>query len=287
VRIAVVGALGQLGAAVVHDCRRAGHDVVPLTRAELDVTDDRAVADVLDAARPDAIVNCAAYNMVDAAEDHPVDALNVNAFAVRAMASAAGRAGAAFVHYGSDFVFDGGATTPYTEDVPPSPRSAYGASKMLGEWFALDAPRGYVLRVESLFGRAPGGGPPKGSVAAILNGLRAGTSPPVFEDRVVSPTYIIDAAAATRVLLERQAAPGIYHCVNSGQCTWLEFARELARAAGLEPRFRIVRMDDVQLRAQRPRFCALSNEKLRRAGFDMPAWQDAVARYVSESTVSG
>jgi dTDP-4-dehydrorhamnose reductase len=279
VRVAVTGAAGQLGVAVVHDCRSAGHEVLSFTRASLDITDDRAVATVVAAARPDAIVNCAAYNMVDAAEDHPVDALNVNAFAVRALAAAAERAGAAFVHYGSDFVFDGTARTPYTEEAQPSPRSAYGASKMLGEWFALDAPRGYVLRVESLFGRAPGGGLPKGSVAGILNGLRAGKAPPVFEDRVVSPTYITDAARATRLLLERQAAPGIYHCVNSGHCTWLEFARELARLAGLEPRFTIVRMQDVTLRAERPQFCALSNEKLRQAGVEMPTWQDALARY--------
>jgi dTDP-4-dehydrorhamnose reductase len=237
------------------------------------------VATAVAAARPDAIVNCAAYNMVDAAEDHPVDALNVNAFAVRALAAAAERAGAALVHYGSDFVFDGTARTPYTEDAPPSPRSAYGASKMLGEWFALDAPRGYVLRVESLFGRAPGGGPPKGSVAGILNGLRGGQAPPVFEDRVVSPTYIIDAARATRLLLERPPAPGIYHCVNSGHCTWLEFAHELARLARLEPRFTIVRMQDVKLRAERPQFCALANDKLRQAGIEMPTWQDALARY--------
>jgi dTDP-4-dehydrorhamnose reductase len=283
VRIAVVGAGGQLGAAVVHDCRSSGHDVRAFTRADFDITDDRSVVAALGAARPDAIVNCAAYNMVDAAEDHPVDALSINAFAVRTIAGAAERAGAAFVHYGSDFVFDGTAETPYTEDVRPSPRSAYGASKMLGEWFALDVPRSYVLRVESLFGRAPGGGPPKGSVAGILNGLRAGKTPPVFEDRIVSPTYIIDAATATRLLLERQAAPGLYHCVNSGHCSWLDFARELARVAGLEPRFTVVRMEDVKLRAERPRFCALSNEKLRQAGVEMPTWQNALARYAAAS----
>ena len=281
-RIAVVGARGQLGAAVVHEFHASGHEVLAFTRADVDITSDREVAAAMDRARPGAIVNCAAYNQVDAAEDHPVDALNVNAFAVRALAAAAERAGAAFLHYGSDFVFDGMATTPYTEEAHPSPRSAYGASKMLGEWFALDAPRGYVLRVESLFGRAPGAGPSKGSVAGILNGLLAGGSPPVFEDRVVSPTYIIDAAVATRVLLERSAPPGMYHCVNSGHCTWLEFAQELARLAGLEPRFTIVKMCDVTLRAQRPQFCALSNEKLRQAGVDMPTWQDALARYTRD-----
>jgi dTDP-4-dehydrorhamnose reductase len=279
VRIAVIGARGQLGEAVVHECRLHGHDTVALTRADFDITNDAAVAAVLGAAAPDAIVNCAAYNLVDAAEDHPVAALDANAFAVRTLAAAAERLGASLVHYGSDFVFDGTATEPYREDARPSPLSAYGASKMLGEWFALDAPRGYVLRVESLFGRAPGRAIPKGSVAAILNGLIAGSSPPVFEDRTVSATYVIDAAAATRLLLERDFAPGIYHCVNSGHCTWLEFARELAKVTGFEPKFRVLKMRDVTMRAQRPQFCALANEKLRQAGIHMPPWQDAVARY--------
>jgi dTDP-4-dehydrorhamnose reductase len=282
VRITVVGARGQLGAAVVHELRSsAGYEVVAFTRQDLDVTDDAAVECAIERTRPDAIVNCTAYNQVDAAEDYPADALSHNAFAVRALARAAERAGAAFVHYGSDFVFDGTATVPYTEEAPPSPLSAYGASKMLGEWFALDAPRAYVLRVESLFGQAPGGGPPKGSVAAIVKGLLAGTSPPVFEDRTVSPTYVIDGARATRLLLESHAAPGLYHCVNSGWCTWLEFGREAARLLGVEARLTAVKLADVRLGASRPRFCALSNDKLRRAGVDMPTWQDALARYVA------
>ena len=282
-RIAVVGAGGQLGAAVVDECA-PDHDLVTLTRETLDVTDRGAVAAMIDRARPDAIVNCAAFNDVDAAEDRPVDVLAVNAFAVRALARAAERVNAILVHYGTDFVFDGTASTPYTEADRPSPRSVYGASKMLGEWFALDAPRGYVLRVESLFGRAAGGPPAKGSAATIASALLAGSAPKVFVDRTVSPTYVVDAARATRHLLERQPERGIYHCVNSGQCTWLEFAQELARELGVEARVTQVKMADVPLRAQRPQFCALSNEKLRRAGFDMPTWRDALGRYASTLT---
>ena len=286
-RIVVVGAGGQLGAAVVHECRTAtpAHDVVALTRSDLDLADDAAVAAAIKLLRPDAIVNAAAYNDVDGAENHPVDALTVNAFIVRALANAAERAGAALVHYGTDFVFDGTATTPYSEEHRPSPRSVYAASKMLGEWFALDAPRAYVLRVESLFGSLPGGPPPRGTIPTIVNTLVAGGSPRVFEDRIVSPTYIPDAARATRILLESRPATGIYHCVNSGFCTWLEFARELTRLLNIEPRLTIVKMGDVTLRAQRPRFCALSNEKLRQAGIDMPTWENALARYVA--TMSG
>jgi dTDP-4-dehydrorhamnose reductase len=276
-RIAVVGAKGQLGAAVVHACA-ASHEVTAFGHAELDISDDGAVAAAMSRVIPDVIVNAAAFTNVDAAEDHPIDALNGNAFGVRALARAAQAHGATLVHYSSDFVFDGTASTPYTEADGPNPQSVYAASKLLGEWFARDAPRAYVLRVESLFGQTPGAAPPKGSAAGILNTLKAGGSPKVFEDRTITPSYVVDVARATRQLIESHAPPGLYHCVNSGQCTWLEFAREMARLLGVEPRLTPVRMADVPLRAARPLFCALSNEKLRSIGIEMPSWQDALRR---------
>ena len=279
-RIAVVGARGQLGAAVVHECA-ASHDTIAFGHSELDVSDEAAVAAAMERARPDVIVNGAAFTNVDAAEDHPVDALNSNAFGVRALARAARTHGAALVQYSSDFVFDGRASAPYTERDRPNPQSVYAASKLLGEWFACDAPRSYILRVESLFGHAPGAGSEKGSVAGILNTLKAGGAAKVFEDRTISPTYVIDAARATRQLVESAAPCGVYHCVNSGCCTWLEFAEELARQLGVEPRFVPVRMADMALRAPRPQYCALSNDKLRAAGVTMPTWQNALARYLT------
>jgi dTDP-4-dehydrorhamnose reductase len=283
VRIAVVGAHGQLAAAVVHECRER-HDVIAFDRAALDVTDDKAVAAAMEQARPDAIVNGAAYNDVDGAEDHAVKALSVNAFAVRSLASAAAAVNASLVHYSTDFVFDGHASKPYVETDAPNPRSTYAASKLIGEWFAADAPRAYVLRVESNFGRAPSGPPPKGSVETILRALVEGRQARVFEDRTISPTYVIDGARATLALLERNTSPGLYHCVNSGRCTWLEFANEAARQLGVEPRLVPVRMADMKFRADRPLYCALSNDKLAAAGFVMPTWQDALARYIRDVT---
>lgn len=278
-RVVVVGARGQLGAGVVHEFS-PDHDVAALGRTDLDITDSAAVQAVMARLRPEAIVNCAHYGNVDGAEDHPVDALQANAVGVRSLARAASAHGAVLVHYSSDFVFDGAASRPYTEEDRPNPRSVYAVSKMLGEWFASDAPRAYVLRVESLFGRAPNGPPPKGSVAGILNTMLQGGEPRVFEDRTVSPTHIPDAARATRQLVEARAPAGTYHCVSSGHCTWLEFARELARQLGIEPRLKPVRMADVALRAVRPQYCALSNAKLASIGIAMPSWQDGLARYV-------
>lgn len=278
-RVVVVGAGGGLGAAVAAECA-AVHETVAFTRAQLDASDDRAVEATLERVRPEVIVNCAAYTDVDGAEDHPVEALNGNAFAVRALARAAVVHDATLVHYSTDFVFDGTATRPYTELDETNPRSVYAVSKLLGEWFAVDVPRAYVLRVESLFGRAPGAGPSKGSVAGILKTLTAGGVPKVFEDRTISPTYVIDAARATRRLVESDAPAGTYHCVNSGSCTWLAFAQELARQLGIEPRLEPVRMSDMKLKAARPQYCVLSNDKLRAVGIEMPAWQDALRRYL-------
>jgi len=288
VRIAVVGAGGQLGAAVVHECS-AVHDTIAFTRRQLDACDAAAVMTEMERVRPDVIVNGSAFTNVDAAEEQPIEALCTNAFAVRALARAAGQLGATLVHYSTDFVFDGRAAAPYTEEDGPNPQGVYAASKLLGEWFALDAPRAYVLRVESLFGRVPGGPMPKGSVAGILDALKAGGSPKVFADRTISPTYLADAARATRQLVERdagQAPSGLYHCVNSGSCTWLEFARELAVRLGVAATLTPVAMADMPLRAKRPQYCALSNAKLQSLGISMPPWQDALARYLGSGGLS-
>lgn len=281
-RILVAGAHGKLGSAVVQSLQ-ADHDVRPLTHADLDITDDGAVADTVARLRPDAIVNAASFNAVDAAEDEAVVALNVNALGVRALARAAKAAGAVLLHYSSDFVFDGRATEPYTETDRPCPHSVYATSKLLGEWFAEDAGSAYVLRVESLFGRAPGSGPARGSVAGLLRRMRAGEDVRVFEDRTVSPTYVVDAALATRQVLERRPPTGLYHCVNSGHCTWIAFAREMARLLDLKPTLVPIRLDQMALRAVRPVYCALSNAKLAAAGIAMPAWQDALARFLRDN----
>jgi len=278
-RMAVVGAKGQLGAALVHECS-PGHEVVGFSRAQLDISDETAVAAALRRVKPEIILNAAAFTDVDAAEDRPIEALNANAFGARVLARAALAHDATLVHYSTDFVFDGKATTPYSETDQPNPLSVYAASKLLGEWFAGDAPRAYVLRVESLFGETPGGDPAKGSAAGILKALRAGDSARVFEDRIITPSYIADVARATRQLLESQTPTGLYHCVNSGSCTWLEFGREMARLIGVEPRLIPVRMADAQLRAARPPFCALANDKLRAAGVAMATWQDGLRRYL-------
>jgi dTDP-4-dehydrorhamnose reductase len=229
------------------------------------------------AVRPQAIVNCAAYNAVDRAEDDVLAALNGNAFGVQALARAAAREDALLVHFSTDFVFDGEAGSPYAEDAAVAPLNVYGQSKLLGEWLSRDAQRRYVLRVESLFG-----GPlPRSSIDRIAEAIRDGREARVFEDRVVSPSFVEDVVTVTAALVESQAEYGLYHCVNSGHATWDAVAREIASVLGVAPRLERVRLADAALRARRPRYCALSNAKLAAAGIAMPSWQDALRRHLA------
>lgn len=279
-RVLVTGASGQLASFVVRAF--ADLDVVTHTRETLDLTDAAAVGRVMSDTAPAVIVNCAAFNDVDGAELRPIEAFAVNAFAVRSLARAAEGTGATLVHYSTDFVFDGTATEPYAETDRPSPRSTYAASKLLGEWFALEAPGAFVLRVESLFG-APRDWPGRrGTLGSIVDGLEQGRELRVFSDRVVSPACCADVAAATRHLVDARATPGLYHCVNEGHATWEEVAREAARVLGVTPRLVPIAMDEAGLRAARPRYCALSVRKLAAAGYTMPPWQDAVRRWLSD-----
>lgn len=284
-RVLVTGAHGQLGSVVCRVFR--DWDVIAHTRETLDVTSPLAVAQTVAGVSPDLIVNCAAFNDVDAAEDRPEAALAVNAFAVRALSRAADACGATLVHYGTDFVFDGAASEPYNEAAAPSPRSAYSASKLLGDWFALESPSAFVLRVESLFGMPSSWSRRIGTLDRLVRTLLSGGEVKAFTDRVVTPSYVEDVASATRDLVERGAAPGLYHCVNSGAATWHDIVSESARRLGLvAPRIHPVTTDEVVMRAWRPRYCALSNAKLGAAGVVMPPWQDAVGRWLGTFTGS-
>jgi dTDP-4-dehydrorhamnose reductase len=280
-KVVVVGAAGQLGRVTVERWAVA-HEVTPLTRREVDLTDGAALERALDALAPDLILNCAAYNDVDGAEEAPVTAFAVNALAVRSLAAAAARHAAVLVHYSTDFVFDGvDRTTPYTEDDAPRPQSVYGTSKLVGEWLAATAPRAYVLRVESLFG----GIYVRSSVDKLIAGLEKGEALRVFADRTLTPSYVADVVDATCRLVETGAPGGLYHCVNSGVTNWLELTEELARLTGRTATARLepVPFASVALKAKRPQYCALSNAKLRAAGVEMPEWRDALRRYLART----
>lgn len=274
----MTGASGQLAAFIVQEF--SDWQVIALTRSSLDVTDPAQVAAAVAEAAPALIVNCSAFNDVDGAEDRAGEAIAVNALAVRSLARGAEAAGATLVHYSTDFVLNSDVEQPHGEDIRPQPAGVYASSKLLGEWFALEAPRAYVLRVESLFGSPSGWTGRRGTVDRIVDGIREGREVKVFTDRIVSPSYSKDVAAATRHLVTSTAPAGLYHCVNDGHASWYEFAREASAILGIEPRLVPITVDQLPLRVTRPRYCALSTKKLAAAGFLMPTWQDALRRWL-------
>jgi dTDP-4-dehydrorhamnose reductase len=276
----ITGADGQLGRTLTTAFAACG-TVLACARGDLDIQDAGRIATVIGEKRPSVILNCAAYNDVDGAEDHAALAFDVNALAVRSLARAAAAVGATLVHFSSDFVFDGTTAHPYTEDDAPSPRSVYAASKLAGEWFAADASRWFVIRVESLFGaRHAPGSKRVGTLDRIIESLEQRRPTKVLRDRVVSPSYLADVAGAVQHLIDRNAQSGLYHAVNSGHGTWYDVAQEVARFTGggevLEP----ITATELGLKAARPKFAALSNAKLAAAGYQMPTWQEALRRYM-------
>ena len=275
--VLVVGGAGQLGEAMAARLAME-HTVTRWARADIDLRRHRELGDRVRALAPAAIVNCSAYTNVDLAEQEQETAFDVNAFAVGTLARAAADLGAIFLTYSTDFVFAGTATAPYTEQDRPEPQSVYAQSKLVGEWMAADAPKHYVLRVESLFG----GPKRRSSIDRIAAAVRSGEPAPVFTDRVVSPSYVPDVAEASMHVLRTQPPCGVYHCVNGGHATWFDVGVEIARLLGKTERaLKPMSVKDVVLPAPRPQYAALSNARLGAAGFAMPAWQDAIARYLS------
>lgn len=280
--VLVTGADGQLAYAV-RERFETQHKVVALSRSELDVTDSVAVHARVRAIEPTVVVNGAAYNDVDGAEEDPETALAVNAFGVRSLACAAAEVGATLVHFSTDFVFDGEGSEPYREDATPNPQSVYGVSKLLGEWFAREVPH-YVLRVESVFGagaQVRQGAPRGSSIDRMADAMLEGREFRAFQDRTVSPSYVDDVAEAVLAILDRNVPHGLYHCVGSGLATWVDVAAELARCLNCDVPVIPIRLTEMTLKARRPLFCALSNQKLVDAGVTMPTWRDAVARYAT------
>jgi dTDP-4-dehydrorhamnose reductase len=282
-RVIVVGAGGQLGAAVT-SLFGADADVLALARRDVDITDAAQVRALADR-RPDVLINCAAFNAVDRAETQPDAARAVNVDAVRRLAEAANAADATFVHFSSDFVFDGDADAPYDEDDAVNPISEYGRSKADGERAASVARRAIVLRLASVFGGRRGEGcAGSTTIDRIVDATAAGGEVVAFADRTVSPSYTHDVARAVHHLV-RRGSTGLFHCVNSGWTTWADLARQVAALLEVPARVRAVSMREVTMTARRPLHCALSNARLAAAGVGMPSWRDALARHIAATRV--
>jgi dTDP-4-dehydrorhamnose reductase len=273
VRILVTGAGGQVGSEVAAHLAFPHHQVVALTRAELDVAGRDGVEQVVGSVLPDAVVNCAAYTDVDGCETEPEQAMAVNALGPRHLAAACSRVGAHLVHVSTDYVFDGEKDGPYDEWDVPAPRSVYGRSKLGGEWeVARHASSWTVVRTSWVFGR---GG--HDFVDTILGRARAGGPLRVVTDQRGCPTYAPDLAGMlARLAVERR--PGLYHVTNQGACTWHELARAAVELAGLDPdAVGATTAAEFGRLAPRPANSVLANTALAAAGLPrLRPWRSAL-----------
>ena len=274
-RLVVTGAGGMLGQDVVRAARAVSHDPVALPRAELDVTDASAVAAAIADARPDAVVNCAAWTDVDGAEAARAAAAAVNAAGAGHVASAAAQAGARLVHVSSDYVFDGRARQPYVESDATAPLSVYGATKLDGE-HAVQAAGGEftIARSSWLFGA---GGPNFVETMLRLAAEREAIS--VVADQVGCPTFTGDLARAL-VHLAESGPGGLVHVAGSGACSWHEFAVEIFAQAGVGCRVDEASSAEMARPAPRPAYSVLASE--RPDAPQLPAWREGLAAYLAE-----
>jgi dTDP-4-dehydrorhamnose reductase len=278
-KVLVCGAAGMLGRDVVRAADAANHEVVALAHAELDVTDPSAVGAALRRARPDAVVNCAAYTNVDAAETESGEAMRVNAEAARTVAAASRAAGAAVVYPSSDYVFDGGRDTPYVESDEPRPLSSYGRSKLAGERATVAAnPRHFVVRSSWLFGT---GG--RNFVETMLSLGREQGQVVVVRDQVGSPTYTAHLAEGMVRLLDSRAY-AVHHMSGAGECSWYEFAVEIFSQAGVECRVLSCTTDEFPRPAPRPPYSVLESEW--EGAIDLPHWREGLRAYLAERAVA-
>jgi dTDP-4-dehydrorhamnose reductase len=273
-RLLLTGAAGMLGRDVASAAERAGHDVIPLSRRELDVRDAAAVDAATAAARPDAVVNCAAWTDVDGAEAHEAEATELNGAAAGQVAAAAARAGAFAVQLSTDYVFDGAATSPYLESAPTGPRSAYGRSKLAGERAVAErAPGAHaIVRTAWLFG-AHGGN----FVATMLRLARERDELTVVDDQVGCPTFTGHLAGAL-VRIAEQRLGGLRHVAGAGECSWHDLAAATFEATGADVELHRGRTADLDRPAPRPAYSVLRSERPDTPV--LPPWQDGLHAYL-------
>ncbi|MBE8469836.1 dTDP-4-dehydrorhamnose reductase [Streptomyces justiciae] len=279
----VTGAGGMLGQDVLARLAEAGEQTVALDRAALDLTDADAVRSALEAHRPAVVVNCAAWTAVDDAESREDEALRINGDGPAHLAAACAATGAVLLHVSTDYVFAGDATTPYAEDAPTAPRSAYGRTKLAGERAVLGIERGYVVRTAWLYGT---GGPNFVRTMIKLEGLKDTLD--VVDDQRGQPTWSADLAGLLydlgRGALAGTAPAGVYHGTSSGETTWYGLTREIFRLLGTDPdRVRPTTSEAFVRPAPRPAYSVLGHDRFAVAGIQpLRDWRAALTEAFPE-----
>lgn len=274
-KILILGAKGSLGQTFVDLYQ--DHQVSAWDRDELDIINEEMVMQKISELSPDIVINCAAYNAVDKAEEEMETANLINGYAVGFIAKAASEVKATMVHFGSNYVFDGNSPEGYNEDDLPSPQSAYAKSKLLGEMeLSQNAERFYLIRTAWLYGRDSVTGK-LSFVETMLKLGQDGKEIKSITDEFGNPTYVIDLAGATRAILEENKSFGIYHIVNSGSASWYDWAREIFHIKNIQALLVPITKDEYPRLAPRPQYGVLNNTKF----IELRPWTEALKEYLA------
>jgi dTDP-4-dehydrorhamnose reductase len=268
----------MLGHQVVEACP-ATWEVSTADIMEFDITSLEETQAFVKSVRPGVLINCAAMTEVDGCESEFEKAYRINGIGAGNLARAAFEIGAEMLHISTDYVFDGAKGSPYYEDDPVCPMSAYGRSKLAGETFVRDNnPRHWIVRTQWLYG--PGG---KNFVDTIAKAAKERDSLDVVDDQFGCPTFTKDLAAQVVRIVDIKPPYGIYHCSNEGSCSWFELAQRIVALAGLaHVEVRPMTSDRLDRPAKRPAHAALENFHLRMTiGNGMRPWGEALEDYLS------
>ena len=287
-KIAVIGANGQLGIDVCTAFRESGDDVHELHHGQMDISDENITIDLLSRMMPDILVNTAAMHNVEACEADPARSFAVNGIGARNLAMASKKLGFTLMHISTDYVFDGHKTSPYVESDSPRPLNVYGNTKLAGELFIQTiAAKHFILRVSAIYGenpcRAKGG---LNFVNLMLKLAQERDVVRVVDNEFISPTYTKDIANQI-VEMANCSSYGLYHATSQGSCSWHAFAREIFRLTDAPIKLHIAKPGDFPAKVPRPSYSVLDNQALRNNKLDtMPPWQDALKRYLAARGVA-
>jgi len=279
----VLGANGQLGSDVCAAFAADGHEVSALTHQDVEITSSESVKLAFEKARPEMVINAAAFSNVERCETDPALAFQVNALGGRNVAQACCVHGATIVHISTDYVFDGAKGTPYTELDVPCPLNVYGNTKLSGEFFVRSAnPRHFVVRVCGIYGRNPCRSKDGlNFVEKMLKLSREQQEIRVVDDEIVTPTPTVGVARQLTAL-SKTSVYGLYHATAEGSCSWYEFARAVFDISGTRVRLERARRGEFPAKVRRPRYSVLENAALKREGLNVfRHWKEGLEEYLA------
>lgn len=275
-KVLVTGVKGQLGYDVVNELEKRGMQAVGVDIDEMDITDAASVQQVITQEAPDAVIHCAAYTAVDAAEDNEQLCRKVNAEGTQNIANVCRTLDIKMIYISTDYVFDGTGERPWEPEDERNPVSVYGRTKYEGELAVQNTLEKYfIVRIAWVFGING-----KNFVKTMLRLAETRDTLTVVNDQFGSPTYTYDLAQLLVDMVQTEKY-GIYHATNEGICTWYEFACAIFQTAGIDMKVLPVTSEEYAARAKRPSNSRMSKEKLTENGFEkLPTWQNALERYI-------